>query len=105
MLEGQGPVKISIDRAYGLAQRPTLPHCHPITLFHTECRADVRGEVRVSLLVPGVLGDEVEVFAADDECAVHFGANHGAGEDTTADGDHASEGTFVVCVEYSVSLP
>ena len=58
----------------------------------------------MSLLVPGVLGDEVKVFAADDECAVHLGADDGAGEDTAADGDHAGEGAFLVCANKNVSL-
>jgi hypothetical protein len=41
----------------------------------------------------------VQVFAADDECAVHLGANDGAGEDTAADGDHAGERAFLVCTK------
>lgn len=53
----------------------------------------------MSLLVSGVLGDEVQVFAADDECTVHLGADDGAGEDTTPNGDHAGEGAFLVCVQ------
>lgn len=55
------------------------------------------GEVGVSLLVTVVFGDEVEVLAADDERAVHLGADHGAGEDTATDGDEASEGALLVC--------
>lgn len=50
----------------------------------------------MSLLVSGVFGDKVEVFAADDEGPVHFRRDHGAGEDTPADGDFASEGAFLV---------
>jgi len=52
----------------------------------------------MSLLVTGVLGDEVEVFSTDDEGSVHFGGDDSAGEDTTADRYHAGEGTFLVCV-------
>jgi hypothetical protein len=76
-----------MSETYGLAQRPALPDGNLITLLHTECWADVRGEVRVALLVTRVFGDEMEVFAANDECAVHLGADDGAGEDTAADGD------------------
>lgn len=83
---------------YSLAQRPALSHSHLVTLLHTERRADVRGQVGVSLLVAGVLGDEVEVFAADDDSAVHFCADDSAGEDTAADRDEAGEGAFLVCV-------
>jgi hypothetical protein len=76
-----------MSQTYGLAQRPTLSHSYLVTLLHTERWADVRGEVRVALLVTRVFGDEMEVFAANDECAVHLGADDGAGEDTAADGD------------------
>ena len=87
---------------YSLAQRPTLAHSHLITFLHTESGTDVRGQVLMSLLISGVLWDEVEVFAADDESAVHFGADNGTSEDTAADGDHASEGTFLVCLRNDV---
>lgn len=43
------------------------------------------GKVLVALLVPVVLGDEVEVLAADDDGTVHLGRNDGAGQDTTTD--------------------
>lgn len=52
----------------------------------------------MSLLVTGVLGDEVEVFSTDDEGSVHFGGDDSAGEDATADRYHAGEGTFLICV-------
>lgn len=83
----------------------------------------------MALLVTGVLGDEVEVFAADDQSScvsismlprpifnipssshlahsnrkrkrrtVHLGGHDGAGEDTTADRDHAGEWALLVDV-------
>ena len=58
----------------------------------------------MSLLVSGVLGDEVQVFAADDEGAVHLRADDGAGQDTAADGDHAREGTLLVCKASHISM-
>lgn len=33
----------------------------------------------MSLLITGILGDEVEVFPADDESSVHLGRNDGTG--------------------------
>lgn len=57
----------------------------------------MRGEVLVALLVTGVLGDEVEVLAANDQSTVHLGGDDGAGEDTATDGDEASEGALLVC--------
>lgn len=50
----------------------------------------------MALLVSRVFGDEVKVFAADDESSVHFGGDDSSGEDTAADGDFASEGAFLV---------
>lgn len=57
----------------------------------------MRGQVLVSLLVTGVLGNEVEVFAADDDGTMHLGRNDGAGKDTTTDGNLTSEGALLVC--------
>lgn len=43
-----------------------------VTGLDTESGRDVGGEVLVALLVTGVLGDEVEVLAADDQGACVF---------------------------------
>lgn len=51
----------------------------------------------MSLLVTGVLGDEVEVLAADDDGTVHLGGDDGASQDTATDGDETSEGALLVC--------
>lgn len=59
----------------------------------------MRSEVLVALLVTGVLGDEVEVLAADDEGSVHLGGDDGSGEDTATDGDLAGEWALLVCEE------
>lgn len=58
----------------------------------------MRSQVGVSLLVSGVLGDEVKVFSSDNEGTVHLGGNNGAGQDAAADRDHTSEGAFLVCI-------
>jgi hypothetical protein len=63
---------------YSLAQWSTLSNSNLVTLLYTECWRDVRSEILVSLLVSGVLGDEMKVFSADDESAVHFGGDNGA---------------------------
>ena len=82
---------------YGLAQRSALSNGNLITLLNTESWRDVRSKVLVSLLVPGVLGDEVEVFSADDESSVHLGGNDGTGQDTATDGDETGERALLVC--------
>jgi len=81
-----------------LAQRSALSNGDLVAFLHTKSRADVRSQVLVSLLVTGVLGDEVEVLAADDERAVHLGGDNGAGEDTATNGDETSERALLVNV-------
>lgn len=57
----------------------------------------MRSQVGVSLLVSGVLGDEVKVFSSNDEGTVHLGGNDGASQDTATDGDETGERAFLVC--------
>ena len=73
-----------------------MPNCNLITLLHTESRRNVRSKILMTFLVSGVFGDKVKIFAANDEGAMHFGGDDGASENTAADGDFASEGTFLV---------
>lgn len=54
-------------------------------------------QVLVALLVTAVLGDEVEVLAADDDGTVHLGGDDGAGQDTATDGDETGERALLVC--------
>jgi len=67
-----------------------------LTLLYTEAGRNVCGEVLVSLLVTGVLGDEVEVLAADDKSTVHLGGNDGTSEDTATNRDFAGERALLV---------
>lgn len=53
--------------ADSLGKRPALANDDLVTGLDTEGRRDVGGEVLVALLVTGVLGDEMEVFTADDQ--------------------------------------
>jgi hypothetical protein len=55
--------------ADGLGEGPALADDDLVTGLDTEGGGDVGGEVLVALLVPGVLGYEVEVFAADNQGA------------------------------------
>ena len=56
----------------------------------------MRRHVLMPFLVSRVFGDEVKVFATDDQGAVHFRGDDGAGEDATTNRDQTSEGTFLV---------
>lgn len=89
---------------YSLAERSALADGDLVTLLNTEGGGDVGGEVLVALLVTGVLGDEVEVLAADDEGTVHLGRDDGTGQDTATDRDETGEGALLVCREIVVSL-
>ena len=51
----------------------------------------------MSLLISGVLGNEVEVFSSDDDGSVHFGRYDSSAEDAASNGDHAGEGAFLIC--------
>jgi hypothetical protein len=51
----------------GLGEGSALANDDLVTGLDTESGGDVGGEILVALLVTGVLGDEVEVLAADDE--------------------------------------
>lgn len=56
-------------------------------------------EVLVTLLVPAVLGDEVQVLATEDDGVGHLaGGVDDTGEDTATDGDIAGEGALLVNV-------
>lgn len=88
-------------KTYSLAERSALANGNLVTLLNTESGRDVGGEVLVSLLVTGVLGDEVEVLSSDNEGSVHLGGNDGAGQDTATDGDGAGEGALLVYIATS----
>lgn len=75
-----------------------------VTLLNTESRRDVCGKVLVSLLVSGVLGDELKVLAADDDGSVHLRGDDGAGQDTATDRDETGEGALLVCVGSKISI-
>lgn len=54
-------------------------------------------EVLVSLLVSRVLGNEVEVFSADDQSTVHLRRDDGSCQDTASDGNKSGEWALLVC--------
>jgi hypothetical protein len=65
-LSGKDTEDVETD---GLGEGPALANDDLVTGLDTESGRDVGGEVLVALLVTGVLGDEVEVFTADDQGA------------------------------------
>lgn len=82
-----------------LGERTALTDGDGVTLLDTERGGDVGGEVLVALLVTAVLGDEVEVLAAEDDGVGHLarGVND-TSEDTATDRDLAGEGALLVDV-------
>ena len=65
-LAGEDTENVEAD---GLGEGPALADDDLVTGLDTESGRDVGGEVLVALFVTGVLGDEVEVFAADNQGA------------------------------------
>ena len=82
----------------GLAEGPALADDDLVTGLDTEGGRDVGREVLVALLVTRVLRNVMEVFAADNQSAVHLSRDHCSGEDTATDRDHAGEGALLVNV-------
>ena len=93
-----------IVATYSLGERSALANGDLVTLLNTESGRHMSSEVLVSLLVSVVLGDVVEVLAADDDGTVHLSGNDGAGQDTATDGDVTDEGALLVCMENNISL-
>jgi hypothetical protein len=83
--------------AYSLAERTTLADGDLIAFLNTESGGHVSSQVGVSLLISGVLGNEVEVFSSDDQGTVHLSRDNGASQDAATDGDLAGEGALLVC--------
>jgi hypothetical protein len=77
-----------------------LPNSNLITLLNTESWRNVRSKVLVSLLVTGVLWDEMKIFSADDQSSVHLGRNDGTGQNTATDGDETGEWALLVCNDW-----
>jgi hypothetical protein len=111
------PLIASIDLQHvesdSLAQRSALTNSHIITLLDSKARRNVGGKVLVTLLVPIIFLDVVEVVTTkhalaqclkkkylgpipDDDGAMHFGRDNDAREDTSTDGDLAGERTLLV---------
>lgn len=88
------------EATHSLAERSALTDSDNITLLNTESWRHVGGQVAVSLLVSGVLGDEVEVFSSDNDRSVHLGRDDFAGQDSPSDGDHTGERALLVCVPH-----
>lgn len=84
-------------KTYSLGEGTALANSDPVTLLNTESGGDVSSEVLVALLVTVVLGDVVEVLAANDDGTVHLGGDDTAGQDTATDRDETSEGALLVC--------
>jgi hypothetical protein len=59
----------------------------------------------VALLVTGVLGDKMQVLAADNDGTVHLGRDDGAGQDTATDRNVTSERALLVCMRPLIRAP
>jgi hypothetical protein len=82
----------------GLAKGSALANSDLITFLDTEGGRNVGGEILVPLFVSGVLLDEVEVFAPNDNGAVHLRGNDRASENTATDRNEPGEGALLINV-------
>ena len=55
-------------------------------------------DISVSLLVPVVLGDIVEIVPSDDDGSLHFSGDHDTLENLAPDGDVGGEGALLIDV-------
>lgn len=83
---------------HSLRERPALANDDLVALLHTEGGRDVGSQVGVSLLVPLVLSNEVEVIPSNSDGAGHFCAVHGSGKDAATDGHISGEWALLVNV-------
>lgn len=80
-----------------LGERSALSNSDVVSDLDSEGGRAVGGKVSVSLLVPRVLGDEVEVVSSDDDGSGHLaGRDDLSSEDSASDGDVTSERALLV---------
>ena len=82
----------------GLGERTALTNGHTITLLNREAGRAVDSHGGMTLLVPVVLGDVVQVITTDDDGALHLSGADDAGEDATTDADVRGERALLVDV-------
>merc|ERR1712002_48980 len=91
---------------YSLGEWSALSNGDQIPQVHiTKARRHVSREGLVSLLVPLVLLDEVEVIPSQHDCAIHLHRLHDPSEDATSDADVAGERALLVDVRSLDSFP
>ena len=84
----------------GLGQRSALTDHGNISFLNGESRGAVNGDVSVSLFIPVVFGDVVEVISSHNDSSLHFGWDDNTLEDLTSDGNVGGEGAFLVNVSW-----
>lgn len=77
---------------------PAFSESNDITFLELEARRAVSSDVLVTLFVTVVLRDVVKVILSDNDSTVHFGGGDDTLNDTTTDGDVASEGALLINV-------
>lgn len=79
-----------------LAERTALSNSNNIPVLDRKCRRAVHSNVLVPFLETPVLGNVVQVVPADNNGALHLGANNKSLEDASTDGDIASKRALFV---------
>ena len=85
-------------KEYCCEYKPALSNCDLVTLFYTESRRAVSGDVGVAFFETVVFFNVVKVVTTDDNGAFHLGWYATSSNNTTADGDVWGEWAFLVDV-------
>lgn len=84
--------------SHGLAEGSALANGNLVALLDTKARGNVSSKVLMPLFISGVLLDEVQVFAADDDSSMHLGRDDGSGQDTASNRYETGEWALLVDV-------
>ena len=82
----------------GLCQRSALANSDDVTFVDSEAWRAVGNDVLMSLLIPVVLFDEVEIVSSEDDGVSHLVGDAHASEDLASDADISGEGALLVNV-------
>ncbi len=81
-----------------LRQWSALTNGNIVTLLNSETWRNVSSNILVSLFVPVVLWNVMQVVSSDDDSSVHLSRDNSTTEDSTSDRDQTGEWTLLVDV-------
>ena len=82
----------------GFGKRTALSNGDNITFLDIKGWGAVNGNVLVTLFETTLLGDVVQIIPSNNDCSLHLGGDNHTVEDTSSNGNIASEGALLVDV-------